>query len=262
MGVADTLQWVTKFGFDPARQPNNLTLSLGTGSVTPLQLASGYAVLANGGYTITPRVIERITDAQGQMLYEAPPAPVLAPEARVIPERNTFVMRTLLQEVTRTGTAARAQAALKRPDLYGKTGTTSDAVDAWFAGFQPSVVAVVWIGYDTPRSLGSRESGGGLALPVWIQYMDKALRGVPVQALASTDGVVEVDGNWRYAEWAERGMVDRLGLGDEPDGLTIPAGSAASAVATPEASGAAGTSATLPVPAASPSTESPAASSP
>jgi penicillin-binding protein 1A len=161
----------------------------------------------------------------------AAPLPTAASAAdgqRVIPARNAFITRSLLQEVTRSGTAARAQATLKRPDLYGKTGTTNDAVDAWFAGFQPSVVAVVWIGYDEPRSLGSRESGGGLALPVWISYMERALKGVPVQANVPPPGVVEVGGDWRYAEYAEGGFLTGIGLPAEN-----PADAASAAASAP-----------------------------
>jgi penicillin-binding protein 1A len=120
-----------------------------------------------------------------------------------------------LQEVTRSGTAARAQAQLKRTDLYGKTATTNDAVDAWFAGFQPSVAAVVWMGYDNPRSLGSRESGGGLSLPVWIDFMRTALQNVPVQEPEAPEGLVQVDGEWLYDDWAAGGQRTRVGF-DEP----------------------------------------------
>jgi penicillin-binding protein 1A len=182
IGVDTARQWAGRFGFDVNRQPDNLTLALGAGSTTPMQLATAYAALANGGYKVDPVVIERITDAQGQVVYQAPPPVPLTEAQRIIPARNAFVIDSLLNEVTRSGTAARAQAALKRPDIYGKTGTTNDAVDAWFAGFQPSVVAVVWMGYDDPRSLGSRESGGGASLPIWISYMDQVLRNVPVHS--------------------------------------------------------------------------------
>ncbi|MFZ2987440.1 penicillin-binding protein 1A [Ideonella sp.] len=232
MGLSDARDWVARFGFDPEKQPDNLTLALGAGSTTPLQLAGAYAVLANGGHRVDPLVIERITDAQGKVLFEAPPAPVLDESLRVVPARNVFVTNSLLQEVTRSGTAARAQAQLKRPDVYGKTGTTNDAVDAWFAGFQPSVVAVVWMGYDEPRSLGQRETGGGLALPVWISYMERALRGVPVQSLPVPEGVQEVEGDWRFAEFAEGGQV--LQIGTEPAQAVAPA---ASAPPTPPAEG-------------------------
>jgi penicillin-binding protein 1A len=130
----------------------------------------------------------------------------------VIPARNAFLTNSLLQDVTRVGTAAKAQAQLKRPDLFGKTGTTNDAVDAWFVGFQPSIAAAVWIGHDEPRSLGQRESGGGLALPVWIAYMEKALKNVPVQDLNPPAGVMRADNDWRYVEWADGGFVRSVGL--------------------------------------------------
>jgi penicillin-binding protein 1A len=216
MGVNDARQWAGRFGFDVAKQPDNLTLALGAGSTTPLQMAGAYAVLANGGYRVSPVVIERITDAQGQTLFEIPPAPALDESLRVVPARNVFLTSSLLAEVTRSGTAARAQAQLKRPDVYGKTGTTNDAVDAWFAGFQPSVVAVVWMGFDDPRSLGSRETGGGLSLPVWLDYMAPVLRKVPVQPLLPTDGVVEAGGDWLYTEYADGSFVHSIGVDEAP----------------------------------------------
>ena len=211
IGLQTARDWMARFGFDMTKQPQNLTLALGTGSVTPLQMAQAYAVLANGGHSITPVLIERIVSAQGQVLFEAPPPAPLTEDNRVIPERNAFMVKSLLADVTRRGTAARAQATLQRPDLYGKTGTTNDAVDAWFGGFAPSVVAVGWMGYDDPRSLGEGESGGGLALPMWIDSMARMLRGVPVQPLLAPDGVVAVGGDWRYTEWAEGGFVPRVG---------------------------------------------------
>jgi penicillin-binding protein 1A len=212
IGVETAREWVGRYGFDVARQPANLSLALGAGSTTPMQLAQAYAVLANGGWHVEPVVVERITDARGKLLYEAPAAPALDEAQRVVPARNVFVTDSLLQEVTRSGTAARAQQQLQRPDLYGKTGTTNDAVDAWFAGFQPGVVGVAWMGYDTPRSLGQRESGGGLALPIWIAYMQVALKGVPVAEPEVPDGVTRVADDWRYAEWAEGGFVEGIGL--------------------------------------------------
>jgi penicillin-binding protein 1A len=146
-----------------------------------------------------------------------------------VPERNVFITSSLLQEVTRTGTAARAQAQLRRPDLYGKTGTTNEAVDAWFAGFQPSLAAVVWMGYDTPRSLGARESGGGLALPIWIDFMGKALQNVPVQEPATPQGVEQVEGEWLYSEFAAGGQRSDLGM----DGVGPAATGASAPLATP-----------------------------
>lgn len=212
LGIPAVHTWVERYGFDATKQPDNLTLALGSGSTTPLQLASAYAMLANGGYKMLPVVIERITDAQGKLLFEAPPPPVLADTERAVPERNVFITNSLLNEVTRTGTAAKAQANLQRTDIYGKTGTTNDAVDAWFAGFQPGLAAVVWMGYDKPRSLGSGESGGGLSLPIWIDYMAKALKGVPVQTYTPPASVLRVADDWTYLEPPEGGFVARIGF--------------------------------------------------
>jgi penicillin-binding protein 1A len=182
---------------------------------------------------VAPQVIERITDAQGKVIFEAPPAPPLSEEQRVVPARNVFVTDQLLQEVTRSGTAARAQAQLRRTDVYGKTGTTNDSVDAWFAGFQPGVVAVVWLGYDEPRSLGSKETGGGLALPIWISYMERALRGVEPATLPLPGGVLDVGGDWRYSEYVEGGYVRSIGV-DGSDAVSE-AASAPPSAGTPAA---------------------------
>lgn len=208
-------EWTSRFGFDAEKQPDNLTQALGSGSTNPLQMAGAYSVLANGGYRVNPKFISRIARASGEVVFEATSTP-LDESMRTVPARNTFVVNSLLQEVTRTGTAARAQATLKRPDLYGKTGTTNDVVDAWFGGFQPGRVAIVWVGYDAPRSLGSRASGSALALPAWIDYMATALKNVPVQEVQPPAGLTRVDGEWRYAEWAEGGFVRSLGLDGEP----------------------------------------------
>jgi penicillin-binding protein 1A len=209
-GIGPTRDWLARYGLDEVRQPDNLTLALGTGSVTPLQMAQAYGAIANGGWTLPPVLIERITDAQGKVLFEAPPAAALTEETRAIPARNAFLTATMLNEVTRSGTAARAQAALQRSDVYGKTGTTDNAVDAWFAGFQPGLVAVAWMGYSEPRSLGERESGGGLALPIWIDYMAVALKGVPVATLAPPQGLMRVGDDWLYDEYAVAGHVLRI----------------------------------------------------
>lgn len=204
-------EWTSRFGFDPERQPDNLTQALGTGSTNPLQMAGAYSVLANGGYRVNPVLIQKIARTNGEVVFEAKPQ-VLDETVRAVPQRNTFMVSSLLQEVTRTGTAAKAQATLKRPDLYGKTGTTNDVVDAWFAGYQPGLVAVVWVGYDTPRSLGSRASGSALALPAWIDYMATALKNVPVQEVQPPAGVVRVGGDWRYEEWANGGFLESIGV--------------------------------------------------
>ncbi|MET0519852.1 MAG: PBP1A family penicillin-binding protein [Burkholderiaceae bacterium] len=229
---AKAREWAARFGFDIDKQPDNLTLALGSGAVTPLQMVSAYSVLANGGHKLPPLVISRIVDSKGATLFEAAPT-AIGEDNRVISERNAFVMDSLLQEVARSGTAARAQASLRRPDIYGKTGTTNDSVDAWFAGFQPTLAAVVWIGYDQPRGLGDRESGGGLALPVWIDFMSTALKGVPVQEYSAPDGVVQAHGDWSFEEFAGDAGVRSLGL-DDPDaasGALLPAAAPASAAA-------------------------------
>ena len=214
-------EWATRFGFEAEKHPAYLTMALGAGSVTPLQMATAYAVFANGGYRVSPFLISRITDTKGRVLNEPKPAP-MDESARVLDARNAFVMTSLLQEVTRSGTAARAQATLKRPDIYGKTGTTNDSNDAWFAGWQKEVVGVVWMGYDTPRKLGDRETGGGLSLPIWIDYMSVALKGVPVAEAVAPPGVVNVGGEWYYSEYADGSGVASLGL-EEPHPPTEPA---------------------------------------
>lgn len=211
VGPKNGQDWVTRFGFEADKHPPYLTMALGAGSVTPMQLASAYAVFANGGYRVNPYLITRVTDHKGRILSDFQP-PAVTDNPRAIDPRNAFIMNSMLQEVARSGTAARAQATLKRPDIYGKTGTTNDAVDAWFAGFQPTLAAVTWIGYDTPRNLGSRETGGGLSLPVWISFMEKALKGVPVAEPTVPAGVVNVSGEWFYEEYARNAGVASLGM--------------------------------------------------
>ena len=206
--------WSTRFGFDASRQPPYLTLALGAGTVTPLQMARAYSVFANGGYLIKPHLISRITDAQGQVLFQDRPQQAGNEQLRVISPRNAYVMDSLLQEVTRSGTAARAQATLKRPDLYGKTGTTNDFLDAWFCGFQPNLVGIAWVGYDTPKKLGNKETGGALALPIWIQYMQTALRDVPVASYEQPAGIVLENGEPVFSNFAEGSGVRSLGLND------------------------------------------------
>ena len=211
IGAPQAQEWLARFGFDAEKHPPYLTMALGAGSVTPLQLASAYSVLANGGYRLPPFLIRKISDGRGRLLNEWQP-PAIDESLRAVDARNAFLMTDLLQEVTRTGTAARAQATLKRPDLAGKTGTTNDAMDAWFAGFQRSVVAVVWIGYDTPRKLGDRESGGGLSLPVWMDFMGHALKGVPVDQPAAPEGLVRIQGEWYFEELTPETGIKSMGL--------------------------------------------------
>jgi penicillin-binding protein 1A len=213
-GTPFTQDWLTRFGFDAERHPPYLTMALGAGSVTPLQMATAYGVFANGGYRLDPMLVTKVTDHSGRVLRESPPL-ALDESLRVIDERNAFVMNSLLQEITRSGTAAKAQVQLQRSDLFGKTGTTNDSMDAWFAGFQPELVAVVWIGYDNPRKLGSNETGGGLALPVWIDFMKVALRGVPVRQYEQPDGLVNTGNDWAFDEYSRGRGVSSVGLEDK-----------------------------------------------
>ena len=215
--------YITRFGFDPKLHPPYLTMGLGAGSVTPLQMATAYAVFANGGYRIPPYLIARVTDAKGNVLSEA--KPVIAGESaeRAIDPRNAFVMTTMLRDVVTSGTATRAQ-SLGRRDLAGKTGTTNENVDAWFCGFNAALVGVAWIGFDQPKSLGANETGALAALPIWISFMQRALKGVPEKPLAVPDGVVSVRINeatglrddaggtaeWFFAEFPPRGREEAL----------------------------------------------------
>jgi penicillin-binding protein 1A len=213
IGAPYAQNWITRFGFEADKHPAYLTMALGAGSVTPMQMVTGYSVFANGGYRVNPYLVTKITDQRGNVLLETKP-PVLDESARAIDARNAFVMDSLLQEVARSGTAAKAQAMLKRPDLFGKTGTTNDSIDTWFVGFQPTLAAAVWMGYDTPKKLGDRETGGGLSLPIWINYMEHALKGVPVTEYPAPEGVVNVNGEWYYNEYAKGSGVSSLGAQD------------------------------------------------
>ncbi len=199
VGAKQGQEYTTRFGFLPEKNPPYLTLALGAGAVTPLQVAGAYAVFANGGYKINPYLISKVTDADGSVLFQVKPDKAGDENNRVIDERNAFLMDSMLKDVVRHGTATRAL-SLKRSDLAGKTGTTNDSVDAWFAGYQPNIVGIAWIGFDQPRNLGSRETGGGLALPIWIGYMQKALKDVPNVERPVPKGIIQVNGDYYYAE--------------------------------------------------------------
>ena len=216
IGAPYAQEWIGNFGFEADKHPPYLTMALGAGSVTPMQMATGYSVFANGGHRVNPYLIARITDQRGKVLLEIKP-PVLTASSRTIDARNAFIMNSLLQEVARSGTAAKAQATLKRPDLFGKTGTTNDSIDTWFVGYQPTLTAAVWMGYDTPKKLGDKETGGGLSLPIWINFMEYALRGVPVAEYPAPEGVVNLGGEWYYNEYARGGGVSSLGGGSNQD---------------------------------------------
>ncbi len=181
--------YATKFGFDAAKHPPYLTMALGAGSVTPMQLLAGYSVFANGGFRITPYFIRSIEDGKGNVLSQATPVVAGENAEQVIDVRNAFTMVNMMQDVVRQGTAVRAM-QLGRHDLAGKTGTTSDSMDAWFCGFHPTIVGISWIGFDNPRSLGDKETGGGAALPMWIDYMSKVLKDVPEAVYSMPDNMV------------------------------------------------------------------------
>jgi penicillin-binding protein 1A len=191
IGAKYAQEYVTRFGFDPERHPPYLTMALGAGAVTMWQMARAYSVFANGGYLIQPYFIHKIVDDRGNVLALAEPQRAGNEALRVIDARNAFIMDNMMQDVTRFGTAARA-ARLGRSDLAGKTGTTNEFVDAWFAGYQPAMVAIAWVGYDQPRTLGKNQTGGVVALPIWVSYMEKALKDVPEMPREMPPGVVVV----------------------------------------------------------------------
>ena len=233
LGIKPTLEYVSRFGFDLSRLPDNLSLALGSADVTPLELATGYAVFANGGYKVDPYWLERVEGRDGELLYQANPVTVcegcrfvemiedqppielaasaaqlsaaeseqsyddsetltslpLAP--RVVDEQTVYLINNIMQDVIKRGTGRKAT-ALGRNDLAGKTGTTNDLKDAWFSGFNHEVVASVWVGFDQPQTLGRREFGSTAALPIWVDYMQAALDGVPEVPLIPPQGIVSV----------------------------------------------------------------------
>ncbi len=229
IGVPYARDYMTRFGFDLDKQPPNLTLALGTGSTTPLQMAGAYAVFANGGFRINPYLVSKVTDERGNLIARTTPVLAGQESERVIDSRNAFIMDTLLRQVVRTGTGAAATQRLGRSDLAGKTGTTSDAMDGWFAGYAENTVAVSWMGYDEPKSLGRHEFGATVALPIWIDFMHAALADQPETRRPVPLGVALVDGDWMYSEFAESGAVRTLGF----DGGAPPMTDGASLVPPP-----------------------------
>jgi len=183
--------YISQFGFDTTKYPAYLTMALGAGSVTPMQMLAGYSVFANGGFLVTPYFIQRIEDAQGNVLSKVSPEVAGISAKQVIDVRNAYTMVSMLQDVVKHGTGIRAM-QLGRQDLAGKTGTTNDSIDAWFCGFHPTVVGIAWMGYDQPRSLGDRETGGGAALPIWMSYMEKILKDVPEASYTMPDNMVSL----------------------------------------------------------------------
>jgi penicillin-binding protein 1A len=209
-------EYATRFGFDPDKNPPYLTLALGAGATTPLQMAGAYAVFANGGYRVSPYLISKVTDSAGKVLSEARPDRAGMEANRVIDARNAFLMDSMLRDVARYGTAAKASQILKRDDIAGKTGTTNDSIDAWFAGYQPKVVGIAWMGYDQPKNLGNKETGGGLALPIWIGYMQSALKSLPVEERPVPPGLIMANGEYYYAENPPGTGVQALDVGTTP----------------------------------------------
>ena len=189
IGTDYAQQYITRFGFSAKQHPAYLTMALGAGAATPLQMAEGYSVFANGGYRVKGYFIDRIEDQAGRVLAKTVPATAGQNAQQAIDPRNAFIMTSMMKDVVRYGTAYKAM-SLGRMDLAGKTGTTSDWKDAWFVGFNPNLVAATWVGYDQPRSLGRYGYGGTAALPVWMNYMANALKGVPEIELPVPQGLV------------------------------------------------------------------------
>lgn len=214
IGTHYAQDYVTRFGFDADKHPPVLPMALGAGLVTPLQMAGAYSVFANGGYRVNPYLISEVTDLDGIVLARAQPIVAERDAPRAIDARNDYVMNSLLQSVAQRGTGAKSN-ALGRKDLAGKTGTTNDSRDAWFAGYQHSLAAIAWIGYDAPRGLGDRETGGGLALPVWMDYMAQALKGVPEYQMPMPSDVASVGGELYFDAFLPRqGFVPTVGISE------------------------------------------------
>jgi len=216
IGTKYAQQYITRFGFDADRHPAYLPMALGAGQVTPLQMAGAYSVFANGGFRVNPYLIAEVTDPNGAIVARAQPLIAEQNAPRAIDARNAYVTNSLLQSVAQRGTGARTN-ILKRTDLAGKTGTTNDSHDAWFAGYQHTLAAIAWIGYDNPRSLGDRETGGGLSLPVWIEYMGAALKGVPEFKPTMPDDVQSIGGELYFTEFTPgHGFVSTVGVPQAP----------------------------------------------
>ncbi len=189
IGVQYAQDYITRFGFNPKLHPPYLPMALGAGSASPIQMVTGYAAFANGGFRVAPHLIERIEDEKGKVLEQTQSVLAGVDAKQIIDPRNAYLMTSMLKDVVQRGTAVRAK-KLGRTDLAGKTGTTNNFVDAWFCGFQTNLVAVAWIGYDNPKSLGNRETGSSAALPMWISYMGKALKDVPKLSNTNPDGII------------------------------------------------------------------------
>lgn len=220
------ISYVSKFGFSESQFQPYLTMALGANEVTPLQMAQAYAVFANGGYLVQPYFIDKITDANGKLLAQTQPSNI-SQQSPVIDPRNAFIMNSILKDVAKYGTGARAWRELHRSDVAGKTGTTNDAKDVWFDGYTPDLVAITWVGYDQPKSLG-RQFGATLALPIWIDFMRSVLPTLPERQLPMPSGIVTEDGGtWKgdteyYYEGSIIGKHNASGeLGEEESGDSL-----------------------------------------
>ena len=217
IGTHYAQDYAGKFGFDPEKHPPYLTMALGAGSVTPWQMVTAYSVFANGGYKISPYVVHEIRDEKNQVLAQSAQVQAGEESIRAIDPRNAFMMDAMLRDVAIYGTAAKASVALKRHDLAGKTGTTNEYVDAWFCGYQMTVAGCAWIGFDQPKKLGDKETGGAAALPIWIGYMGRALRDVPVTLPQAPEGLISIgEGRDRSYIYAENAAKPRPPEEDEP----------------------------------------------
>ena len=219
MGIDHTVDYISRFGFNPQDLPRNLSLALGTATLTPMEIATGWTTFANGGYKIEPYLIQRIEDREGNLVFEANPARVPQRDAQhaeadaapashvsgadettgteprlaeqVLDERTAYIMTSMLQDVIKRGTGRRAL-AMGRNDIAGKTGTTNDSIDSWFSGYNADIVTTVWAGFDQPQSLGRNEYGGTVALPIWMSYMSAVLKDTPEHPPAEPDGLLKL----------------------------------------------------------------------
>ncbi len=220
------IDYITKFGFNKSQFQPYLTLALGASEVTPMQMAQAYAVFANGGYLVTPYLIKTISDNKGNVIAKTDSIDIHH-NPPVIDPRNAFIMNSILQDVARYGTGARSYRELKRNDIAGKTGTTNDAKDVWFNGYTPNLLAIVWVGYDQPKSLGSHEFGATLALPIWIDFMRQALNGVPETSLPMPQGIKVLHnttwkGNDEYEYNASTPISEATPSSESSDAVTMP----------------------------------------
>tara|TARA_X000001036_G_scaffold7227_2_gene6531 strand:- start:519 stop:2789 length:2271 start_codon:yes stop_codon:yes gene_type:complete len=184
--------YISRFGFEAKKNPPLFSLALGAGAITPLQLVAGYSSIANGGFFIKPYFIDRILDYSGNLVRRYEPLLAGNEKYRIIDARHAYILHNMLSDVVDSGTARKAK-VLERPDLAGKTGTTNDAIDAWFAGYQPAISAVTWFGYDNPKSLGEKQTGSGIALPIWIDFMKEILKRQPIVFKPEPPGIIRIN---------------------------------------------------------------------